>query len=82
MKKCLYVDVKSETINNLRGISKDIDTLIDVCQSEWEGSTSRIGSFKIYLDDDDMLNISFIPRFSFTNSTQLEKIKEIINKEC
>lgn len=80
------IDVKSETLDKLRGISKKIDKLIDICQEEWNGNSSRIGSFKISLKNDSLddsietpsLTISFSPRFHFGNSKNLDKIKEII----
>lgn len=43
-----FVDVRSETLDKLKGISSKIDALVEICQEEWRGNSSRIGSFIIY----------------------------------
>lgn len=40
-----FVDVRSETLDKLKGISSKIDALVEICQEEWRGNSSRIGSF-------------------------------------
>lgn len=79
MKNFEFIDVVSEDLNKMKGINPKIDELIKICQDEWAGDTSRIGSFKVGLTDDYSLVISFSPRFHFENSEKLEKIQEIIN---
>jgi hypothetical protein len=68
----------SEDLNKMMGIHPKIDELIKICQEEWAGDTSRIGSFKVGLTDNYSLVISFSPRFHFENSDNLEKIQKII----
>lgn len=75
------IDIGSEKLNKLRGISEKIDKLIDICQEEWEGNDSRIGSFDISLDEEYALTIQFSPRFHFQNSKNLQKIMEIISDD-